>query len=43
MRALIAVFILTLLVVWDVGQNNGHWTRTVSREVSQTMHSIGIL
>jgi hypothetical protein len=43
MRAVIAVFILTVAVVWDVGQNNGYWIKTVTSEVSHTMQAIGIL
>ncbi len=43
MRAVIVVFILTVAVVWDVGQNNGHWIRIVTSEVSRTMQVIGIL
>ncbi len=43
MRAVIVVFIITLAVVWDVGQNHGYYIKTVSTQVSQTMRTIGIL
>ncbi len=43
MRAVIAVFVITLAVVWDAGQNNGHYIRSVSSGVYQTMRAIGIL
>ena len=43
MRAVIVVFIVTLAVVWDAGQNNGHYIRAVTSQVSQTMQAIGIL
>ena len=43
MRAVIVVFIITLAVVWDAGQNNGYYIRTVATEFSRTMQAIGIL
>lgn len=43
MRAVIVVFVFTVAVVWDVGQNNGHYIRTVATHVSQTMQGLGLL
>jgi|GEM_PF-2632715 len=43
MRAVVLVFVLTVAVVWDVGQNNGYWVRTVTTQVTDTMRAIGIL
>jgi hypothetical protein len=43
MRALVVMVLAFAFVVWDIRQNNGHYTFAIQTSVDRFAHEVGLL